>query len=92
VVFQCRRADQWREDVVFEDKTIVGGASAHGDQGPDDIGQFEKLIQSYSDLSHSFDADIYKGFAGFSRFFRIVLKAQLCHGIPDIFFDWFLLR
>lgn len=89
----CRRAGNgWREDHVFEDQhgkdyRIKGNR----DMDPNDIGQFEALISSYSGLSLKFHTDIYHAFAGITRHFKIDLEANLYHGIPDKFFDWFLL-
>jgi len=89
VVYRCMRADQWREDVFFEDQR--NGGRARSDRDPDDIGQYEGLIQSYSGLSLTKDSDIYDAFAGITRYFKTELKVNLCHGIPDAYFDWFLL-
>jgi hypothetical protein len=58
---------------------------------PNDIGQFEALLSAYSGLSLKFHTDIYHAFAGITRYFKIDLEANLYHGIPDRFFDWFLL-
>ncbi|KAF8957040.1 heterokaryon incompatibility protein-domain-containing protein [Flammula alnicola] len=95
VVFRCRKADQWREDVVFEDETVIskGRGEYSGDTSMtgDEIGTFEGLILSYSQLSLSFDSDIYNAFAGISNFIKTEFKINLCHGIPDAYFDWFLL-
>ena len=91
VVFGCQKADQWREDVVFEDETIISGEHSIGDRETGDIGEFEGLIQSYSGLSLTFQSDIYNAFSGLARFIKAELKANLCHGIPGAYFDWFLL-
>ncbi|OCL06985.1 HET-domain-containing protein, partial [Glonium stellatum] len=90
IVFKCRRADEWREDVVFENSTgIVGSLLMPREKG--DIGKLEGLIQSYSDLSLTYDSDIYNAFAGISKYITSKLKSNLCHGIPEAHFDWFLL-
>jgi len=89
VVYQCMRTDQWREDELSEARRSKGDAT--GDRDNSDIGQFEGTIQSYSGLSLSFDTDIYDAFAGMNRYFKTALKVNLCHGIPDAYFDWFLL-
>ncbi|PPQ96059.1 hypothetical protein CVT26_004691 [Gymnopilus dilepis] len=91
VVYQCRRTNAWREDVFFEERTAKFGSVASHDRDINDIGQYEGLIQSYSGLSLTFDTDIYHGFAGLARYFSTALRAELCHGIPDAYFDWFLL-
>ncbi|KAF8884217.1 heterokaryon incompatibility protein-domain-containing protein [Gymnopilus junonius] len=91
VVFICMRTDGWREDVFFEDRTAKFGSTARRDRDADDIGQFEGLIQSYSGLSLTYDTDIYHAFGGMTRYFRTHLRVELCHGMPDAYFDWFLL-
>ncbi|TFK34154.1 heterokaryon incompatibility protein-domain-containing protein [Crucibulum laeve] len=89
VVFNCGQADQWREDVVCEDKRIVSKQL----KAPEinNIGNFEGLLQSYSDLSLTYESDIYNAFTGLSRYFQSELKTNLCHGMPGLYFDWFLL-
>lgn len=37
VVFRCQKADQWREDVVFEDESIISGEHSIGDRQTGDI-------------------------------------------------------
>lgn len=91
VIFRCLRADQWREDVVFEDESTISGESPRGDDRVDDIGEFEGLFQSYSGLSLTYQEDIYNAFSGIARYIKMKLDVDLCHGIPDAFFDWFLL-
>jgi hypothetical protein len=56
-----------------------------------DIGTFEGLIQSYSALNFTFDSDIYNAFTGIAKYISRGLKSNLCHGIPEAYFDWFLL-
>ncbi|KAF8854270.1 HET-domain-containing protein [Acephala macrosclerotiorum] len=90
VVFQCRRGNGWREDVVFENETgIIGNLSMLDEDN--DIGNFEGFIQSYSGLNFTFDSDIYNAFAGIAKHISRGLKTDLCHGIPAAYFDWFLL-
>ncbi|TFK33577.1 heterokaryon incompatibility protein-domain-containing protein [Crucibulum laeve] len=89
VVFSCGQAHEWREDVVCEDKRIVSKQLKAPETN--DIANFEGLIQSYSELSLTFESDIYNAFAGLARYFQSELKTNLCHGIPSIYFDWFLL-
>lgn len=89
MVFRCLQADQWREDIVFEDETITVGD--RGMDNTNDIGEFSGLIQGYSDLSLTYEQDIYNAFGGISSYIKRELKATLCHGIPDAYFDWFLL-
>uniref|UniRef100_A0A8H8CGM4 Uncharacterized protein n=1 Tax=Psilocybe cubensis TaxID=181762 RepID=A0A8H8CGM4_PSICU len=92
VIFGCRRAHEWREDHVFEDRyTKSHGLVESRDKDPDDIGEFEGLIQSYAGLALTYRSDIYNAFAGIMRYFKTDLKVTLCHGIPDKFFDWFLI-
>ncbi|KAF8971554.1 heterokaryon incompatibility protein-domain-containing protein [Flammula alnicola] len=91
VVFncQCISENEWREDVVFEDQRNRAGEIDIEDE--DDIAQYEALIQEYSALSLTYESDIYHAFAGITRYFNMRLKVNLCHGIPDAYFDWFLL-
>ncbi|PPQ79026.1 hypothetical protein CVT25_002335 [Psilocybe cyanescens] len=92
IVFGCRKAHEWREDQVFEDRhRKTHGVVGSRDKNPDDIGEFEGLIQSYPGLALTFRGDIYNAFAGLTRYFKTDLKATLCHGIPDKYFDWFLI-
>jgi len=93
VEYTCRRASTaWREDSVFEDQHSKDhGAIGSSDKDPNEIGEFEQLILAYSGLSLTFHTDIYHAFAGMTRYFKIDLQANLCHGIPDKYFDWFLL-
>ena len=93
MVYRCRQADQWREDLVFESDQSLKYGGGLGGMGNDDndIGQFEGLIQSYSGLSLTYETDIYNAFAGMMRYIKLHLKVNLCHGIPDAYFDWFLL-
>ncbi|KDR80415.1 hypothetical protein GALMADRAFT_92808 [Galerina marginata CBS 339.88] len=93
IEYSCLRAGSgWREDVFFEDQHSKDqGASGRRDKNPNDIKEFEGLISTYSGLSLAFRADLYKAFAGMTRYFKINLQVNLCHGIPDKFFDWFLL-
>ncbi|KAH8800501.1 heterokaryon incompatibility protein-domain-containing protein [Xylogone sp. PMI_703] len=90
VVYHCRQADEWREDVVFENgEGILGDLSMP--ERDNDIGRFEGLIQSYSGMNFTFDSDIYHAFTGVAKFISRQLKSSLCHGIPEAYFDWFLL-
>ena len=76
--------------MVFEDETgIVGNLIMPKERN--DIGEFEGLIQNYSDLSLTYDSDIYNAFAGIAKYITRELKSNLCHGIPEAYFDWFLL-
>lgn len=90
VVFSCRRGNDWREDVLFENETGIIGNMITLDE-ENDIGKFEGLIQSYSGLNLTFDSDIYNAFAGISTYISRELNSNLCHGIPEAYFDWFLL-
>jgi hypothetical protein len=55
------------------------------------VGEFEGLIQTYSERVLSYNDDIYNAFAGVSRQLMFRLDTDLCHGIPTVYFDWFLL-
>jgi hypothetical protein len=83
------QTDQWREDQLSEGRRVGGSSPVNRDH--DDIGNFEGLIQSYSGLSLTYPEDIYDAFAGITRYFKTALEVNLCHGIPDAYFDWFLL-
>ncbi|TFK34984.1 heterokaryon incompatibility protein-domain-containing protein [Crucibulum laeve] len=91
VFFTCNEAGEWTEDVVCELDTETTSSDDDDDESSDDIGDFEGLIQKYSALALSYQSDIYNAFAGLTRYFKKELKANLCHGIPDAYFDWFLL-
>jgi hypothetical protein len=54
------------------------------------INDYTDLIMNYSGLSLSYESDRYHAFAGMNRYFKEELLADLCHGIPDSLFDWFL--
>jgi len=79
--------------VVFEsDKYLKHGGGLGGWRvDPDNINLYEGFIGSYAKLSLTYESDIYNAFAGVIRRFKVDLKANLCHGIPDAYFDWFLL-
>lgn len=82
----------WREDIFFEDRYDENhGAVSRPDVKPNDIEELDGLTSTYTSLSLKFHTDIYNAFAGITRFFRINWQVNLCHGIPDKFFDWFLL-
>ncbi|KAF9479535.1 HET-domain-containing protein [Pholiota conissans] len=89
VEYRCRKDDVgWREDCFTESQSKVKATDKH--KKPNDIGDFEAFISTYTGLSLTFRSDIYNAFAGVSRYFKTGLQANLCHGIPDKFFDWFL--
>ncbi|KAF8889453.1 heterokaryon incompatibility protein-domain-containing protein [Gymnopilus junonius] len=92
-VFRCKGTDQWREDVVCEEgyDEDQSEPADRKTKDPDNIGQYEGLIQGYSKLALGYQSDVHHAFAGMARFFRTQLDTNLCHGIPDSFFDWFLL-
>ena len=82
--------DQCREDEVIED--LHANATGNGvNFRVDDIGEVEENIYEYSNRSLTYDGDIYHAFAAIITVFQRVLNANLCHGIPDVIFDWFLL-
>jgi hypothetical protein len=96
VTFECE-AGEWREDSV---NSYSGGRGdcIDEDKGrnrlvdrPNDIGAYEGLIQSYTDLKLSYDSDIYNAFAGVASGIAMDLNTNLCHGLPELYFDWFLL-
>jgi len=88
-IYKCRTAGQWREDVVFEDEPRKEMVQRPRD--PDDISPYVGFIQSYTALSLSYQTDIYNAFAGIARYLKAQLDLNLTHGIPDAYFDWFLL-
>jgi hypothetical protein len=57
----------------------------------DDIGKYEGLIQGYSERVLSFETDVYNAFSGVARELMCRLDTDLCHGMPIVYFDWFLL-
>ncbi|KAH9482132.1 hypothetical protein JR316_0004227 [Psilocybe cubensis] len=90
-VFQCCSYN-WREDVVFEDRSwYLTSNRSRTVELPNKIFELESMIYGYSGLSLTNEEDIYDAFAGLARFFRTKLGSNLCHGIPDTDFDWFLL-
>ncbi|PPQ88578.1 hypothetical protein CVT25_009958 [Psilocybe cyanescens] len=92
IVFGCRKAPEWREDQIFEDQhRKTHGVVGSRNKDPNDIREFEGLIQSYPGFALTFREDIYNAFAGLTRYFKTELKATLCHGTPDKYFDWFLI-
>ncbi|KIJ36775.1 hypothetical protein M422DRAFT_260866 [Sphaerobolus stellatus SS14] len=92
VSYSCNLIEEWREDVVCEDARFVKGHNLPSEERKgNDIGSYEGLIQSYSGLSLTYESDIYNAFAGISRQIQAELSVDLCHGIPDAYFDWFLL-
>jgi hypothetical protein len=68
-----------------------GGGGRGGAFDGNDIGEYEGLIQSYSERVLSYETDVYNAFAGVSRELTRRLDTDLCHGIPTVYFDWFLL-
>ncbi|KAK0712120.1 heterokaryon incompatibility protein-domain-containing protein, partial [Lasiosphaeris hirsuta] len=94
VVFRCQGTDVWEEHLA-ETPDQIRGRSLRGGGGPfaggDDIGETEGLIQTYSERELTYPADIYSAFAGVSRQLVYRLDTDLCHGLPTVYFDWFLL-
>ena len=82
--------DQCREDEVLEEKHAMSEAPSRN-YGGDDIGEVEGIFTEYTGRSLSNVTEIYHAIAAFNTIFRRVINAHLCHGIPDVFFDWFLL-
>lgn len=94
VVYSCAMMNQCREDEVLEPQLAQaqGGISGHyKDFGVDDIGEIEELVFGYTDRLLSYDEDIYHAIAASIPVLRRLINANLCHGMPDVFFDWFLL-
>ncbi|KDR74933.1 hypothetical protein GALMADRAFT_227276 [Galerina marginata CBS 339.88] len=92
VEYTCRKTSGWREDVVIEDQYNQDhGIIDKQDKDPNDIGTLEGLISGYSARQLGFQSDIYNAFAGMIRHIKVTMQINLCHGIPDKFFDWFLL-
>lgn len=81
---------------MFETEAEIKGKSEEEGRGGgpfegDDIGNYEGLIQTFSERVLSFDSDVYNAFAGVATQLSFRLKTDLCHGIPTAYFDWFLL-
>ncbi|KDR66520.1 hypothetical protein GALMADRAFT_259000 [Galerina marginata CBS 339.88] len=90
VVYECLHADGWCEDKFCERRKNAGNGKFEMNGGKN-INKHEDLIKEYSSRSLTHEEDIYDAFAGITRYFRTSLKVNLCHGIPDAYFDWFLL-
>jgi hypothetical protein len=92
VVFRCQCVDAWEEHLIEDPTNISEGPRGrrYGFEGGD-IGEFEGLIQSYSERVLSYESDIYNAFAGVARQIMVLLNTDLCHGMPTTYFDWFLL-
>ncbi|PPQ98240.1 hypothetical protein CVT26_003411 [Gymnopilus dilepis] len=86
VSFSCGRAN-WEESKVDNPTMLTRVASPL----EPDLGSFSATVQSYSKLSLSFDSDIHNAFAGFMRYYKTKLDVKLVYGLPDKFFDWWLL-
>ncbi|KAH7000936.1 heterokaryon incompatibility protein-domain-containing protein [Ilyonectria destructans] len=92
VAFRCQGNDAWEEHVFEPPHEIRGQGGSHGRTSEvDDIGQYEGLIQAYSKRVLSYEADVYNAFAGVARKMMCQLDSDLCHGMPTVYFDWFLL-
>ncbi|KAF2012898.1 HET-domain-containing protein [Aaosphaeria arxii CBS 175.79] len=92
VVFRCQGVDAWEEHLIEAPDEIKGQQTRrYGGFEGGDIGEFEGLIQNYSERILSFDKDVYNAFAGVSRQLTVQLDTELCHGLPTRYFDWFLL-
>ncbi|KAI1121539.1 heterokaryon incompatibility protein-domain-containing protein [Nemania abortiva] len=90
-VFCCQGNEAW-EAHVFEP---VGQVNRYGGIlrafNNDDISKYEGCILGYSKRNLSYGTDVYNAFAGISREIMCRLDTDMCHGIPTIYFDWFLL-
>lgn len=93
VAFRCQGNDAWEEHVFEPPHELVRGRSSKrgGTFRGDDIGGLEWFIQGYSERVLSHETDVYNAFAGVSRELMYRLDTDLCHGIPTVYFDWFLL-
>jgi hypothetical protein len=91
VVFRCQGTDAWEEHLPETADQIRGQPRRAGAYSGDDIGETEGTIQTYSERELTYPGDIYNAFAGVSRQLAYRLDTDLCHGIPTIYFDWFLL-
>ncbi|KAK4197113.1 HET-domain-containing protein [Triangularia verruculosa] len=90
-VFRCQNNDAWEEHIFEPENEMSGEGRASRSSERNDIGQYEGLMQEYSSRVLSFQADIYNAFAGVSRQIKCQLDTDICHGLPTIYFDWFLL-
>jgi hypothetical protein len=92
VVFRCQGIDAWEEHLFEAPDEIKGQRGGRGGAfDGNDIGEFEGLLQTYSERVLSYNDDVYNAFAGVSRQLMFRLDTDLCHGIPTVYFDWFLL-
>ncbi|KAK0667689.1 heterokaryon incompatibility protein-domain-containing protein [Cercophora samala] len=89
-VFRCRNNDAWQEH-VFELEEEITGTKTSLRFDNNDIGKYEGLLQGYSERLLSFQSDVYHAFAGVSRQIKCQMDTDICHGLPTIYFDWFLL-
>ena len=89
-MYSCPMTSQCREDEVIEAEHAIS-------EGPDiytredEISEVEAITTEYSGRSLTNISDIYDAIAAFLVIFKRVIGANLCHGIPDVFFGWFLL-
>ncbi|KJA19493.1 hypothetical protein HYPSUDRAFT_69238 [Hypholoma sublateritium FD-334 SS-4] len=90
VVYSCPMTSQCREDEVIETEHAIS-------EGPDiytmvdDISEVQGIITEYSGRSLTNISDIYDAITAFLVVFQRAINANLCHGLPSVFFDWFLL-
>ncbi|KAK4233760.1 heterokaryon incompatibility protein-domain-containing protein [Achaetomium macrosporum] len=92
VAFRCQGNDAWEELVFERPHELRGqGGTRGGAYEGDDIRSYEGLIQGYSERALSYETDVYNAFAGVSRELMCRLNTDVCHGIPTVYFDWFLL-
>ena len=88
---RCRSGLSFAES-RFEDTSVIKKVPETCFAGTDnDLGEIEGRIQNYSQRELTSETDIYRAFAGIGRQVRRQLKCDLCHGLPSILFDWFLL-
>ncbi|KJA18230.1 hypothetical protein HYPSUDRAFT_205488 [Hypholoma sublateritium FD-334 SS-4] len=93
VSYTCTMSNECREDEVSEDRHANPKAlewfNSSGEE--ETIREAEHMMSEYSDRLLTYEQDIYHAFDATITVFQRVLNANLCHGIPDVFVDWFLL-
>jgi hypothetical protein len=89
VAFRCNGNTTWEEHVFEDPDELPTQRGGHG--GHDRIGTYEEFIRGFSERDLTVQTDVYNAFAGVARELTCRLNTDLCHGIPTVFFDWFLL-
>ena len=91
IVYVCCMTNPCREDAVVEYQHTVPKGSNIYSSASDDIGAVSNILFEYTRRSLTNITDIYHAISAFGVIFQRVIGAKLCHGVPDVFFDWFLL-